>query len=158
MVRKPLFKLLSLTLPPSCTKITQTNKGGFTGKLAMVLRAPTVISSSRSSSRLFKCSCLLAFFPDFIAGNQKSCYLFQKADLLFLFYSNYDFPSIYSSNLHFHSGDLKPQAVKQHIFGGLLQLKIKSGRHFVKCRRCTPQTAAISSVPEYGLMMGVNMP
>lgn len=62
--------------------------------------------------------------------------------------------SIYSSNMHFISCDLEPQAVKQHIFGGLWQLKIKSRRHSIKFRWCMPQTAAISSVPGYGLMMG----
>lgn len=62
--------------------------------------------------------------------------------------------SIYSSNMHFISCDLEPQAVKQHIFSGLWQLKIKSRRHSIKFRWCMPQTAAISSVPGYGLMMG----
>lgn len=66
--------------------------------------------------------------------------------------------SIYSSNMHFISCDLEPQAVKQHIFGGLWQLKIKGRRHSIKFRWCMPQTAPISSVPGYGLMMGSNMP
>lgn len=58
VVRKPLFKMLSLSPPPSCTKRTQTNKRGiFFLKLAAVFRAPTAISL-RSSTCLFKCSCL----------------------------------------------------------------------------------------------------
>lgn len=42
----------------------------------------------------------------------------------------------HSSNIHFISSNVEPQAVEQHIFSGLLQLKIKSGKHFIKCRWC----------------------
>lgn len=44
--------------------------------------------------------------------------------------------TIYSPNTHFISCYVEPQAVEQHIFGDLLQLKIKSGRHFIKFRWC----------------------